>query len=410
MALLHYLFCLSSKENFTIVVINIEHGIRGEESLKDTEFVKAHCKAKGIEYIGSSVDAPAYAERRGLTIEQAARELRYSIFDKLIEEQVVSKIALAHHLDDQCETILMRIFRGTGINGLTGIASVRGNYIRPFLKVTREEIDRYIMQNNIEYREDMTNSQNDYARNFIRNEILAKLKERYPSYPLAIERLARLSTEQIELLDELCPRPLLFADEARLIISVIKDNPKALIKRSFYHAMRHLGSEVDFEEINFEDVLSLVDKDNGSMVNLARGVVACREYEFITFAKNYTSVTINMPFEVKEHILDDRRIVVRPYLSGDRLRFDLDKIPSSARIRTRQSGDVFTKFGGGTKTLGDYFTDKKVPKRIRDSIALIADGNEILAIVGIEISERIAVSDTTEKIYTILEDKISATI
>ncbi len=405
MALLHYLDSRKQLCNYSITAINIEHGIRGAESVEDSLFVENYCRERGIAFIGSGVDAPAYADKRGLTVEQAARELRYQIFEKLIGERIVDAIALAHHLDDQCETILMRILRGTGVNGLVGMQPVRGKYIRPFLEVDRKTIDDYIKKHEIPYREDSSNDCIDYTRNYLRQEVFPKISAKFPSYKSAFGRLSRLAKEQVELLDSLASSPDYTADEARLNISDIKGAPAALAKRSIYHCMKYLGAETDFEEININDTLGLVDKANGSSVNLAGGVTAYREYNWIVFAKNSEAESIDIPFGKGLWQAASRTFEVREYSDGDLIRFDADKIPTGARIRTRREGDIFTKFGGGTKALGDYLTDKKVPKRLRDRLILIASGKEVLAIAGMEISAKIAVDDNTNQIFTIAEEK-----
>ncbi len=405
MALLDYLLSQRKKNSYAITVINIEHGIRGSESTADSLFVEDYCREREVPFIGSAVDALSYAKRRGITLEQAARELRYRIFDKLLEEKIVDAIALAHHLDDQCETLLMRMFRGTGLNGLIGIQAVRGGYIRPFLHVTREQIDRYISEKNIPYREDSTNSCNEYSRNYLRGEVLPKIEARYPQYRRALARLSRIASEQIGLLDSLAARPELAEGEARIEIDYLKTAHIALVKRSFYYCMKHLGAETDFEESNIEALLTLKDKANGSSIDLAFGVCAHKEYRHIVLCRRQEVLTLDIPFAAGEHDTALGVITVREYRAGDRIRFDYAKIPKGARIRTRREGDFFTKFGGGTKSLGDYFTDKKVPKRIRDSLILIALDKEIFAISGMEISAKIAVDDTTEKVFTMLEEK-----
>lgn len=410
MALLDYLKQNEKKYGYSLTAINVEHGIRGKESIEDSKFVEEYCNDNCIEFVGSCVDAPAYSDKRGISVEQAARVLRYRIFEELIENKVVDSIALAHHLDDQCETLLMRIFRGTGISGLVGMQHIRGNFIRPFLDINREEIDSYIKKHNIPYRDDSTNDSVDYMRNFIRNEVLTKVGERYPGYKKAFARLSRLAKEQTELLDSLAAKPEIVNNEPRLKTDYINNTNSAIAKRSLYYCMKYLNSETDFEEVNINDVLALTQKTNGSYINLAGNVTAHKEYDYIVFSKDTEFNNIDIPFAVGEHFFDDRTISIRPRLEGDKLRFDLGKIPENARIRTRREGDYFTKFGGGTKSLGDYLTDKKVPKRLRDKLILITSGKEVLLISGMEISARISVDDNTKKIFTILEDKTDGII
>ena len=173
-----------------IVALNVEHGIRGENSLKDSAFVKEFCKERGIKLYSFSVDAPKFASENGYTIEQAARVLRYQVFERAMADGFCDVVALAHHKGDQAETILMRILRGTGTKGLVGMREVNGRYVRPLLSYSREDIDEYIAKNNLPFVEDETNADTSYSRNFLREE-LRRLKERYPDLENSFARLSR---------------------------------------------------------------------------------------------------------------------------------------------------------------------------------------------------------------------------
>ena len=162
------------------IAIHVEHGIRGKDSISDMNFVKDYALKHNIVLKVFNVDAPKIAKEKGLSLEQAARIARYDVFDNLIKEGVVDCIALAHHANDQAETILMRILRGTGIKGLEGMQIQNGYYVRPLLEYTREDINDYVIANKIPYVEDLTNAEDIYTRNFLRQEI-NKLKEKYPN-------------------------------------------------------------------------------------------------------------------------------------------------------------------------------------------------------------------------------------
>ena len=166
-ALLHML----REAGYTLIAINVEHGIRGDESLRDSKFVAELCASLDVPLLAYGVDAPTFARESGYTLEQGARILRYRVFDRVLQEGKCDYIALAHHLDDQVETILMRILRGTGIKGLVGMRAVSGRYVRPLLGVSREEIDSYCKQNGLAYVEDSTNGDSAYTRNFLRGEL-----------------------------------------------------------------------------------------------------------------------------------------------------------------------------------------------------------------------------------------------
>ncbi len=188
---------LNELPRLSICAVNVEHGIRGDESLRDSEFVKRLCQNWDIPLYSYSVDAIGFAKSNGYTLEQAGRILRYQIFDSLIEDGKCDLIALAHHLDDQVETVLMRILRGTGIRGLIGMKKANGSYIRPLLDYDRESIDAYVKDNGLEYVEDATNEDTAYTRNYLRKEI-AQLKLRYPNLAQAVQRLSASAAEADE--------------------------------------------------------------------------------------------------------------------------------------------------------------------------------------------------------------------
>ena len=201
MALFHYLLGLQEKYDFELVAIHVDHSIR-ENSGDDARFVMDYCKSLGVRAYKFRVDANKLAKDKNLSIELAAREARYGVFDACIQKGVVDKIALAHHMSDQAETILMRILRGTGIGGAKGMEESRdGVYIRPMLNTTREAIDAYIDKNGIEYVEDQTNFDNDYARNYLRNEIMPRLKKFWPQAVNSLVSFGKICKEDDEYIN-----------------------------------------------------------------------------------------------------------------------------------------------------------------------------------------------------------------
>ena len=154
------------KADVSLIAVNVEHGIRGESSVNDSKFVEEFCKKYDIPLLSFSVDVPSFCKQNGYTTEQGARILRYDIFDKVLSDGKCDFIALAHHADDQVETVFMRIIRGTGVRGLCGMSAVSGKYIRPLLDCTREDINDFIAKNELPYVDDETNFDTDYTRNF----------------------------------------------------------------------------------------------------------------------------------------------------------------------------------------------------------------------------------------------------
>ena len=396
------------------VAIHIEHGIRGEASISDMRFVEDYTKQKGIELKTYRVDAPKLAKEKNISLEQAARSARYDIFEKLIKDGVVDCIALAHHANDQTETILMRILRGTGIRGLEGMQINSGNYIRPLLEYTREDINDYVISNNIPYVEDLTNAEDIYTRNFLRQEI-AKLKEKYPNIEESFLRLARNANDAEDFISKYVPEPVVEDGTATIKISDLKD--RAIASRLIQKAMRYIGVLQDVEEKHIEAILDLTTKDNGSKRELTHGVDAYKEEDKIVFTKRVEKGDINVSFKdvidgsilnysvsKLEDVPDNNslRIIQGNFMNLSKtIYLDLDKIPQDAVVRNRQDGDVISKFGGGTKSLGDFLTDKKIPLRLRDKIIVCAKDNDVLFIFGVEISAKVAIDNNTKSVIKI---------
>lgn len=394
MVLLHAFMQLRGSKPFKFFVINIEHGIRGAASKKDTAFVLDFCKKNNIDVVCKTLDVPSYSAENGGTIEECARKLRYAEFDALLANGDCNKVALAHHLSDQAETIFMRILRGTGLRGLEGMKDENGRYIRPLLEVSKEEIRAYQAKHDIKFIIDETNLDNNYTRNKIRNEIIPLLHTLSQNAEGGFLRLSRIASEAEEFISNY-DNPIRIEKDVA-IMDIIENEPKLLFKRRVLRCMEALGVNKDVEEINREQVYKLLDASNSAKLSLPYGVVAHREYDKIVFSRQSTHNTqLSVPFCTGEVAFGDETLTIEAYDGGfienGELLLDISKIPQTAVLRYRRSGDTFTKFGGGTKSLGDYLTDKKVPLRLRDKLIVCADGSEILFIAGIEISHKVRV-------------------
>jgi len=401
MALIHYLSSISNDFGFKVIAINVEHGIRGEDSISDSLFVKDYCDKNDIPLLFYSVDAPKKAKDDKLSIEQAARLLRYECFYRAISEKKCDKVATAHHQSDNAESILFNLFRGTGLKGLCGI---KGNFdgliIRPFLSISKDEINEYVSKNQIPFVQDKTNLDDQYTRNYIRLNILPKIKEIFPDIDKNLYRLGEILSLEDDFLDQTAKSALVKDDEFAFSISL--DVHPAIFSRAVILALKNLGVEKDWEKQHVDSALSLIDLKNGSKATLLNGVVAIREYDRIVLYLDGKKDQNDMPFTIGNFVFFDKTYsIVLANNSVDLksgLFADLDKIPKTAVIRTKKDGDKFTKFGGGTKLLSDYFTDKKIPLRIRDNLPVLADGNQILVIFGVAVSENVKVDEQTKTI------------
>jgi len=383
----------------TVKAINIDHSIRGDESERDSDFVRDFCKSKNVDLYFKKIECVAYSEKNGLTLEQGARKLRYEVFFEAIASGFCDVVVTAHHLSDNAETVLFNLFRGSGLSGVTGIdeTAYDGKIVRPILNISRDEIDCYIQKHNIPFVTDSTNSDTDYTRNYIRNILMPQIKKKFPEAEFSISRFSELAKNDNEFLDSLAEK---YIEKDNNRISLKCGIPKALFGRAAILAMKQSGIEKDYEKIHIDDLLKLAENKNGSEISLPLNVKAVKEYGKITFykpeAKN-ASKQKEIPFAVGKILFDSRELNITACngLENGALCFDGDKVPKTAVIRFRNSDDTFTKFGGGTKKLNDYLTDKKIPRMQRDAIPLVADGGKILIIAGIEISDSIKVDKST---------------
>ena len=386
------------KQGISPAVINFEHGIRGEESTSDSAFVADRAKELGLDCRVIALDAPGYAARNGKGIEEAARELRYREFDRILAAGEADLIALAHHADDNAETVLMRIFRGTGIKGLCGITD-RPGYIHPLIDMTRSEIEEYALKNGIEYRTDSTNADDAYTRNFIRLRLIPAIKERFPGFERRVARLSEAAKEVEDLTDSLKTAPvqvkggLLLPNEAFL-------QHIAVVKKSIGDTVKQLGITRDMEAANFRDVIKLYDGEVGKKLSLPFGIEARREWEGVSFMRPILEKASEMPFEIAGKYDFFGTLYEFSAIKGiEKGCFDAAKIPCGAVVRLPKKGDRFRRYKGKDKALGDYYTDVKYPTRLREMTPVLAAGDRVLLIMGGEVSDELKVDQNSEHIY-----------
>lgn len=409
MALLHFLWNNREELECDVVAVNVDHSIR-ETSANDSNFVTNYCNKMGIKLYSFKVNAVKFAEDKKMTLEQGARECRYKVFKSLVNKGIVDKIALAHHLQDQAETILLNIFRGTGIAGASGMDYQRDKiFIRPMLNVTRPQIYAYIEMNNIPYVEDETNQDNDYNRNYIRNKIMPLIRNRWPVADVAISNFGKNCRQDEEYIQScISDDAIMVEDGLARIYSNYFVYPDAYVFRLILRACKAIGTTTNIERKHLRIIKDMaVEAENGAKISLPNGLSVIKEYNFITITnRNVKASNKSYPFVKGKLDINNfgliETFVIKKFNVGEYSHIiDAMKLPKDAEWRFRKDGDVFEKFGGGTKSLSDYLIDKKVPIRLRNTIPVLASGNEILIVAGIEISEKVKVDKTTKTGYGI---------
>ena len=428
---------LAKQMGFTLRVVHVEHGIRGEESQRDAEFVEALCRTHGLPFSLCRVDVPAYAQKNRLGIEEAARILRYEALTKAAK----GPIALAHHRDDNVETILFQMVRGTGLDGLCGMQPVRfdesGNkFIRPLLEQSRTSIEQYLKENGQTYCTDSTNVDLSYSRNRIRQAVIPELNQVNEKAALHIHQMAEQMLCLRSYLEEETKRAyacVAKSDDSEggsisLCVEMLKNLPDALTGRVVLQALWEVAHcKKDFSLAHVEAVLSLLEKQSGRRVYLPYGILAYRQYESICLTGDY-SETRHEVYEVSEEILreicagkeefelflegEEESLILSCFryfgdsaeISTNRYTkwFDSDKIKSGFCVRNRRSGDYFVMDKEGRhKKLSDYLIDEKIPAPKRDAYRLICQDSNVFWMIGGRMGYGAAVTEETRLVLQI---------
>lgn len=413
-ALLHYLKA-NSHLGYTLSAVHCEHGIRGEESLADMRFVQELCKDLGVELFLFQENCPDRAKKEKESLETSARNFRKEAFHKLINEKKADYIATAHHQKDEAETVLFRLARGTSLTGVSGMHEESGYILRPFLRWSKEKILDYAKENGLSYREDLTNFDECYTRNKIRLQVLPKLEEAVSGATKNLAEFALRAKEDDEILYGYAKALLQEKKDGEKEYLVAFCEKPALFRRACLLALKNLGLEKDYTSERLDSAFQLQGLQRGARIGFPQGIEAEKGLDGICFYKKKEVPVWEKPAlqNYSEQGFDGGwyEIIVRRTLpekeNGWRiLRIDGDKIPQDAVFRFRQEGDEIRPFGGGNKSLKKFLNEKKIPKEERERLPLIASGNKVLVLCGVEIAEEMKVDeDAKNALYIIVRKK-----
>lgn len=421
-ALLFIMQNLKAEFDLTLSVAHLNHSLRVEAD-EEEGLVKNLCQDLGIPFYASKVDVAKKAESEKKSIEEAGREVRYHFFNQLWTELQADLIATAHHKDDNAETVLLNLLRGTGIKGLRGIMPVSGHLIRPLLGLSKSEIENYLQEHDLPYFIDQSNFDPIYLRNKLRQELIPLLKAEYN--PQIIESLNQLATiageENAEL--ESQAKSLFAQGKVRETPDTIVLNNKflaslsiALRKRVLLYTLGTLTDASGWEALDIELILDLMTKTGSSkMIQLKKGVKVTKVYDelvFSTLEKErisfdyllYPPTTILLATG-KKYLFelikgeDFATQKAKNYLAY----IDYDKCQKPLHLRSRKAGDIFHPYGlKGSKKIKDYFIDLKIPQYKRQEIPLLtSDEDDIYAVLGYRISSLVSVDANSNNVLTI---------
>lgn len=410
MVLLWALLDKQKEVGFDLHVVNVNHHIRGESSDNDSKFVEDFCKSKKIKYTIVDVDAKKLKAEGKLTLEEAARLARYDAFEKVMKKEHLNKLFLAHHKNDQVETILMHLFRGAGISGACGIVDSNKTF-RPLLKFSKAELLKLASDHGIKFVTDETNGDNAYARNYVRNIVIPDIEKMYPGVVGAIfefgekcKNVEKFIKNQVKI------ENIQVNKEFVLLKDAIFETDLLVIREYIKQAFAELEVFADIESKHYDAIVALKDAKVNTCIDAPHGVVVGRTYQGIKFFKKEAQEinTQEFDFVIGETVIDGVGKIVVDFVSADDVVYgegvlyvDYNKVSTDAVWRTRRIGDVFSKFGTGSKKLNDYFTDKKIENLLRDKIPVLASGNQVLVVAGEDISENAKIDGETEQIVAI---------
>ncbi|GAB6122224.1 tRNA lysidine(34) synthetase TilS [Dysgonomonas termitidis] len=392
------------------VVAHCNFHLRGEESNRDAFFVEELCKKYNLKYERVDFDTEAYAAVNSVSIEMAARELRYNWFEQLRVIHMADKIAVAHHRDDSVETILLNLIRGTGIRGLTGIAPVNGYVIRPLLCVSRDEIIEYLKERRMSFVDDSTNNEDMYARNKIRLNVIPMLEAINPSVKESVNKTAEHLTQvaNIYYMYMAQVKASIFADN-KINISMLVQylEPEAILFE--------LLSPYGFNSATVRQVFESVISQSGKIFySETHELLKDRGYLILKKKDNLKIERYN--------IHEDESILSRPiHLKIERIPVnggfsieknpdityaDADKLTYPLTLRKWRQGDWFMPFGmKGKKKVSDYFSDNKFSLFDKEAAWLLCSGDDIVWIVGHRSDERFKITDKTTEVVKIIYSK-----
>ncbi len=407
MCLLHLLTSLDFIDKKNILVLNVEHGIRGESSIADSDFVRRYCEENGLDLIVERADVPSRCAESGRGEEEEARLVRREFFFRILEAGKAELVLIAHHSDDNAESVLMHILRGCGLSGLRGMDVLSGEILRPLLSTSRAEIDEYVEKNAVPYVEDETNANNEYFRNFVRNRVFPLLNEHADANGslLRLMEAARRDDDFIRsLIDESSAESAPLGGVRVKSVELLK-NP-ALSSRTAMLMLKRLTG--DYTSDGVDAIVKCASLSSGGKLEIAGGLVVANEYDYVTLCRKREPFKGRYGFgegdfdfggfTAHARICDAKEAKVGKNADGA-LYIAAEKVGKSAELSTRKDGEKFEPFGGGTRKLKEFFIDKKIPSRLRDFLPILRSGGKILAVFGVEISQLSKLDNNSEKAY-----------
>jgi len=399
------------KSGYKIAIAHCNFGLRSSESVGDEELVIRTAEKFGLKYFSKRFETEKYSFDNKVSIQVAARNLRYNWFNHLCQEFGYSKIAIAHNLDDVAETFLLNLTRGTGLKGLTGIKPLNGKIIRPLLFTTRKEIESYALEHQVIFRSDSSNKSTKYKRNFIRHKILPELEKLNPSVKESIALTANHLHAYFQLFEK---------NHCLLREKIVSDK-----NENTYYSIKELSQDSAGEIFLFEElqqygfaplqmvqIMQSLSHQPGKVFH-SKEYVLTRDREYLILSRKgieeHVDITIeidcsSVEFPIKlEFKTIEKGKEFEISKNAGMAKIDFDKLKFPLTLRNWHEGDRFKPIGmDNYKKLSDFIIDEKIPLNQKKDIYVITSGNEIVWVVGYRISNDFRITTETKIVYQVL--------
>lgn len=388
------LFYMLHRLGYEVIAVHCNFHLRGEESMRDERFVEDLCTRFALPYLKQDFDTERYASQHRVSIEMAARELRYTAFRNIAQERYAEAIAVGHHQDDSAETLMLNLVRGTGIKGLCGIQPKNGEIVRPLLCLTRQEVLHYLQKAGLDYVTDHTNEEDIYARNKVRLNVMPLLESinqgALQNITSTIENLNEVQKVYQKAMEDAMQDCCQHKENGEIHIIIYK----LLLFPSPISLLHETLSPLGFNKKQLKDILSSIDNTGRMYEANGRRLLIDRE-AIIVEGTNYLPTTIHQELVPIEKVTINK--------SPNHAYFDADKLHGKLTLRTPQEGDTFAPFGmkGRRKLLSDFLTDQKLSRFEKEQQPLLVDGNEIVWVVNKRSSELYRIDQTTKNVLVV---------
>jgi len=379
-------------EGYTCIAAHCNFHLRGEESNRDETFVRTLCCKLNVPLQVVHFDTTGYASQRGISIEMAARELRYGWFEQIRTEVGAKVVAVAHHRDDSVETFLLNLVRGTGINGLKGIAAVNGTIVRPLLDVSREEILEFLKSLHQDYVTDSTNLQDEYTRNKLRLNVIPLLKEINPSVCEAISETARRLSDAESVYREAMKAACLRVTEGEGRFSISQILKEVAPLAVLFELLHPYG----FNAAQLKDIYRSLEGESGRLF-YSGDYVLLRDRDYLLLKKR--EALADAPHKILHHEVREIDAGFEVPRDPKIACLDADKLKEPLTLRRWQSGDKFIPFGmHGFKKVRDYLRDRKLTLFEKENQYVVCSGDDIVWLVNERTDNRFRVTENTRRV------------